>query len=102
MKLSLVLKLFTLVIVFSACESDGYKKVVPNKSANYKMFSGNYHTTFNDLPDLHNNAASKQGVGPFASRSDTSVYEKKIVKSESLTPSYLRLSQAQRNLKNNR
>lgn len=28
--------------------------------------------------------------------------EKKIVKSESLTPSYLRLSQAQRNLKNNR
>lgn len=80
MKLSLVLKLFTLVIVFSACESDGYKKVVPNKSANYKMFSGNYHTTFNDLPDLHNNAASKLGVGPFASRSDTSVYEKKIVK----------------------
>lgn len=65
----------------TACgESEGLKKVIPNKSENYRMFNGNYNKTFNDLPDLHKEAANKHGVGPFKSRSDTALYENKLVK----------------------
>lgn len=65
----------------TACgESEGLKKVIPNKSENYRMFNGNYNKTFNDLPDLHKEAANEHGVGPFKSRSDTALYESKLVK----------------------
>lgn len=85
MKFVWLFKLTILMVAVSACESEGYKKVTPNKSENYKMFNRNYHTTFNDLPDLHNEAANKHGVGPFQSRSDTVRYERKIVKIEQET-----------------
>lgn len=46
----------------------------------FTKFSGNYNKTFNDLPDLHIEAATENGVGPLDTRSDTAVFEDKLVK----------------------
>lgn len=40
------------------------------------------------MPDLHTQAATANGVGPFISRDDTAKYKKKIVKLESETKLY--------------
>lgn len=80
MKFLWILALPIVMMVMPACEPEGYKKVTPNKSANYKKFNGNYNKTFNDMPDLHNQAASVHGVGPFKLRADTTIYKKKLVK----------------------
>lgn len=46
----------------------------------YTKFSGNYGKTFNDLPDLHMDAATRNGVGPLISRADTALYEAELVR----------------------
>lgn len=52
----------------------------PTEPKKYSRFNGKYNTTFNDMPDLHNDAAAKKGIGPLVSRADTTLYEGKIVR----------------------
>lgn len=52
-------------------------EIVPKK---YSRFNGNYNKTFNDLPDLHMQSALAYGVGPLSCRTDTTLYEGKLVK----------------------
>lgn len=81
--------IFILIIAFAiSCKDKGPQKVTPNKSASYKRFNGNYNKTFNDMPDLHNEAAKTNGIGPFQSRGDTTKYEKKLTKIEKETKLY--------------
>ena len=42
-----------------------------------RRFNGNYNTTFNDLQDLHMDAALKNGIKPLSARADTVRFKKK-------------------------
>lgn len=44
-----------------------------------KRFNGNYNTTFNDLQDLHMDAALKNGIKPLANRADTAKFKRKQI-----------------------
>lgn len=46
----------------------------------YTRFSGNYNKGFNDLHDLHIQAAKKNGVGPLSTRDDTLKYAQELVR----------------------
>lgn len=46
----------------------------------YTRFNNSYAKTFNDLPELHNEAAGRIGVKPLVARADTSKYEDKLVR----------------------
>ncbi|MDR0823479.1 MAG: DUF5715 family protein [Prevotella sp.] len=50
----------------------------PIEVKKYTRFSGNYSSTFNDLPELHIEAAIENGVGPLETRADTLLYEDKL------------------------
>ncbi|MDU1891071.1 MAG: DUF5715 family protein [Dysgonomonas sp.] len=50
---------------------------VPSK---YTKFNGNYNKTFNDLHDLHIEAAIANGVGPLTNRSDTAIFSDKLIR----------------------
>ncbi len=74
----LILGLF----VVSACGSDGNNKKdgTDTEPKKYTRFNGNYNKTFDDLPDLHTEAASENGIGPLEARADTALYMDKLVK----------------------
>lgn len=67
------------VLAFS-CSSAENKEPHNDVPKKYTKFSGNYNKTFNDLPDLHIEAAVRNGVGPLESRSDTALYMDKLVR----------------------
>lgn len=50
------------------------------KTERKRRFSGNYNREFNDLQDLHMDAAQSNGVGPLVSRDDTLKFKKKILR----------------------
>jgi hypothetical protein len=74
----LILGLF----VVSACGSDGNNKKdgTDTEPKKYTRFNGNYNKTFDDLPDLHIEAAGENGIGPLEARADTALYMDKLVK----------------------
>jgi len=58
----------------------GESKENPAEPKKYTRFSGNYNKTFNDLHDLHIEAAISNGVGPLTGRADTALYEDKLMR----------------------
>lgn len=75
------------ILLFSAllfgCGSkskDKSEEVEEPSPKKYTKFSGNYGKTFNDLPDLHMDAATRNGVGPLVSRADTMLFEDRLVR----------------------
>lgn len=74
---SILLSLF-----FFSCDSGGNSAKQENpakQEKKYTRFSGNYNKGFNDLHDLHIEAAKKNGVGPLSVRSDTLKYASSLV-----------------------
>lgn len=78
-KFSLVSILFCCLLFIVSCSSSDKKETVISDKK-YTRFSGNYNKGFNDLHDLHIEAAKRNGVGPLVSRSDTLKYAAKLVK----------------------
>lgn len=68
------------IFCFASCSSKGTPEDVPAEPKKYTRFNGNYNKTFNDLPDLHIEAATINGVGPLVARADTALYMDKLVK----------------------
>lgn len=70
-------------LAVSACGSDGNnnkKEKIDVEPKKYTRFNGNYNKTFDDLPDLHIEAANENGIGPLEARADTALYMDKLVK----------------------
>lgn len=80
------LSLLLIITAFVSCSSGKANNIEASdigdeiKTERKKRFSGNYNREFNDLQDLHMEAALFNGVGPLASRDDTIKYRKKLVK----------------------
>lgn len=78
--------LFVLVILFSGCgsgkaSSEDNETLIEEVATPRKIrFSGNYNKEFNDLQDLHMEAAISNGVPPLESRGDTLKLKKKLVR----------------------
>ena len=70
------------ILSLISCSSKGKSKEddKPTEQKKYSRFSGNYNSTFNDLPELHLAAAAVNGVGPLETRADTALYEDKLVR----------------------
>jgi hypothetical protein len=68
------------IFAMPACGFDANKKEGSSEPKKYTRFNGNYSKTFNDLPHLHTEAATINGVGPLEARSDTALYMDKLVK----------------------
>jgi len=66
------------IFYFASCGSKSAD--TPTEPKKYTRFNGNYNKTFNDLPDLHIEAATINGVGPLETRSDTALYMDKLVR----------------------
>ncbi|NDW17363.1 hypothetical protein D0T53_00345 [Dysgonomonas sp. 216] len=77
-------------IAFCACTKHEEKPSTASQKENVKTtrFSGNYNKTFNDLHDLHTDAAKKNGIIPMALRSDTIKRGEKLVRIPSELPLY--------------
>ncbi len=79
----LIFLTFSLLVFSFACSSrSGAENIeiedgvsAPKK---YTKFAGTYSKAFNDLPELHMEAATKNGVGPMASRKDTVNFADKL------------------------
>lgn len=74
-----------LLVLFCVSCSSGDELVnqqdeVLKQEKKYTRFSGNYNKGFNDLHDLHIQAAKKNGVGPLSTRSDTLKYAHELVR----------------------
>lgn len=69
-------------ILLLSCGSAGSKSETeePGSTKIYTRFNGNYNKTFGDLHDLHIAAAIENGVGPFVSREDTTLYMDQLVR----------------------
>lgn len=70
-------------LLFFNCSSGGdsaKQDEVAKQEKRYTRFSGNYNKGFNDLHDLHIEAAKKNGIGPLSTRGDTLKYISKLVK----------------------
>lgn len=80
------LYLLLYIFAFVACSSGKANNIETSdivdeiKTERKKRFSGNYNREFNDLQDLHMEAALFNGVGPLVSRDDTIKYRKKLVR----------------------
>lgn len=74
--------LIGILSIISGCGSDSEtgEKTEPELPKKYSRFNGNYNKTFNDMPELHNQAAAANGVGPLSSRADTASYNDKLVR----------------------
>lgn len=69
------------ILSLPACSTDGVKNDTTEVKAKiYTRFNGSYNKTFNDLPELHLEAATINGVGPLVTRSDTALFEDRLVK----------------------
>lgn len=69
------------ILFLISCSTKGKnKEEVPTEPKKYTRFNGNYNLTFNDLPDLHIEAAEANGVGPLETRADTALYQDKLVR----------------------
>ncbi|NDV94596.1 hypothetical protein D0T84_06625 [Dysgonomonas sp. 521] len=66
------------ILSLISCSSKGKEKNNPTEPKKYTRFNGKYSTTFNDLPELHIEAAEANGVGPLECRSDTAIYEDRL------------------------
>lgn len=62
------------------CGTKSESKEIPTEPKKYTRFSGNYNRTFNDLADLHIEAATSNGVGPLETRADTALYEDRLMR----------------------
>lgn len=70
------------VLFFASCSSGDEKAVVSEENESDKKisrFSGNYNRTFNDLHDLHFEAAVKNGITPLATKDKASQMGEKLV-----------------------
>lgn len=75
--------LLFVLLLFSGCHSESSTQdgdVGSTEHKQYKRFVGSYNKAFNDLQDLHIEAAKKNGVGPLETRSDTAKYEDLLVR----------------------
>ena len=70
------------IIIFTlfSCGSKGENKEKPVEPKKYSRFNGKYNATFNDLQDLHIEAATANGVGPLETRADTTLYADRLVR----------------------
>lgn len=74
--LLLVFFTFTNCSKGNASNIDAEDAIVERK----RRFTGNYNREFNDLQDLHMQAAEKNGVMPLSSRDDTTKLKKKLMR----------------------
>lgn len=78
--------LLSVPFLFSFCGKSNAKNADVGKTAHgiplerKQRFSGNYNREFNDLQELHLQAAIDNGVQPLASRGDTAKLEKDLVR----------------------
>jgi hypothetical protein len=70
------------IIIFTlfSCRSKGENKEKPVEPKKHSRFNGKYNATFNDLHDLHIEAATINGIGPLATRADTTLYKDHLVR----------------------
>ncbi|MBB4036286.1 hypothetical protein GGR21_002188 [Dysgonomonas hofstadii] len=68
------------ILSLLSCNSGNKEGEKPSEPKKYSRFNGKYSTTFNDLPDLHIQAATENGVGPLETRADTALYEDRLVR----------------------
>ncbi len=68
------------ILSLLSCGSKEKPESEPIEPKRYTRFDGKYSTTFNDLPDLHIEAATANGVGPLETRADTALYEDRLVR----------------------
>jgi len=68
------------ILSMLSCSSENKTDEPPSEPKKYTRFNGKYSATFNDLPDLHIEAANRNGVGPLVTRSDTALYIDRLVK----------------------
>ncbi|MDR2955606.1 MAG: DUF5715 family protein [Prevotella sp.] len=68
------------ILSLLSCGSKEKSESEPIEPKRYTRFDGKYSTTFNDLPDLHIEAATANGVGPLETRADTALYEDRLVR----------------------
>lgn len=70
------------IFAVSACGSgeNNKKEKGGSEPIKYTRFNGNYNKTFDDLPDLHIEAAKENGIGPLEARADTALYMDRLVK----------------------
>ena len=77
---SIWLIIISILSILISCGSKGENKNNPLDTKKHTRFNGKYNSTFNDINDLHIEAATKNGVGPLTSRADTILYEDKLTK----------------------
>lgn len=68
------------ILALLGCGNKGESKEVPTEPEKYTRFNGSYTKTFNDLPDLHMEAAIANGVGPLETRADTLLYQDQLIR----------------------
>lgn len=68
------------ILSLLGCGSKGESGNTSTEPKKYTRFGGNYNKTFNDLADLHIEAATANGVGPLETRADTALYEDKLTR----------------------
>lgn len=80
MKYTWVLVIGILSLISCSSKGKGKERNNPTEPKKYTRFNGNYNSTFSDLPDLHIEAAEANGVGPLECRSDTALYQDKLIR----------------------
>lgn len=71
------------IFLFAACNADNknaHGEDVHGRVKKYARFSGDYAKAFNDMQELHIDAARRNGVGPLTLRDDTLKYINKLVR----------------------
>lgn len=76
----LSLSILSLLSCSSENKGENREEGIPAEPKKYTRFNGKYNATFNDLPELHTQAATENGVGPLETRGDTLLYGEKLVK----------------------
>ncbi len=68
------------ILSLLSCSSGNIEEEKPSEPQKYSRFNGKYNATFNDLQDLHMEAACIHGVGPLETRADTMLYVGNLIK----------------------
>lgn len=68
------------ILYLLGCGSKSESKGITTEPKKYTRFNGSYSKTFNDLPELHMEAATSNGVGPLETRGDTILYEDRLMR----------------------
>lgn len=76
-----ILFLFSVIfLLFESCKGGKEEPTVDNVEPKvYTRFRGAYKS-FNDMPELHMEAAQRKGILPMAGRNDTALYMKQMVR----------------------